>query len=73
MPRVIAGTSAGGLIAALMCTRSDEELRLLLNAKLADNMYVSCPAHGSRIRFIIGLVRHAKILLAFGKNLFTST
>jgi predicted acylesterase/phospholipase RssA len=40
LPRVIAGTSAGGLIAALTCTRSDEELKLLLSPKLADNMYV---------------------------------
>ncbi|KAF8592347.1 patatin-domain-containing protein [Ramaria rubella] len=38
MPRVIAGTSAGGLIAALICTRSDEELKLLLSPKLADNI-----------------------------------
>ncbi|KAI6119316.1 acyl transferase/acyl hydrolase/lysophospholipase [Pisolithus croceorrhizus] len=30
LPRVITGTSAGGLIAALVCTRTDAELRTLL-------------------------------------------
>ena len=35
LPRVIAGTSAGGLIAALVCTRTDEELKLLLVPDLA--------------------------------------
>ncbi|KAJ7771403.1 patatin-domain-containing protein [Mycena maculata] len=35
LPRVITGTSAGGLIAALCCTRTDAELRLLLVPQLA--------------------------------------
>ncbi|KAJ7507844.1 patatin-domain-containing protein [Mycena galericulata] len=35
MPRVLSGTSAGGLIAALCCTRTDAELRLLLVPELA--------------------------------------
>ena len=35
LPRVIAGTSAGGLIAALVCTRTDEELKILLVPDLA--------------------------------------
>ncbi|RDB22700.1 hypothetical protein Hypma_010146 [Hypsizygus marmoreus] len=35
LPRVVAGTSAGGLIAALVCTRTDEELKLLLVPQLA--------------------------------------
>ena len=35
LPRVIAGTSAGGLIAALVCTRTDEELKRLLVPQLA--------------------------------------
>ncbi|KIJ20048.1 hypothetical protein PAXINDRAFT_174571 [Paxillus involutus ATCC 200175] len=35
LPRVIAGTSAGGLIAALVCTRTDEELKVLLVPELA--------------------------------------
>jgi predicted acylesterase/phospholipase RssA len=64
VPRVIAGTSAGGLIAALMCTRSDEELRLLLDPRLADNMYVSSFNSGGRL--IIASVRHARSPLASG-------
>lgn len=39
LPRVVAGTSAGGLIAALVCTRADEELKQLLVPELADVMY----------------------------------
>lgn len=35
LPRVITGTSAGGLIAALVCTRTDAELRTLLTPELA--------------------------------------
>lgn len=35
LPRVITGTSAGGLIAALVCTRTDAELRTLLVPELA--------------------------------------
>lgn len=35
IPRVIAGTSAGGLVAALVCTRTDDELRELLVPELA--------------------------------------
>ncbi|KAF9485321.1 patatin-domain-containing protein [Pholiota conissans] len=35
LPRVITGTSAGGLIAALVCTRTDEELKILLVPGLA--------------------------------------
>ena len=35
LPRVITGTSAGGLIAALVCTRTDEELKILLVPELA--------------------------------------
>lgn len=35
LPRVIAGTSAGGLVAALVCTRTDEELKPLLVPELA--------------------------------------
>ncbi|KAF9247074.1 patatin-domain-containing protein [Melanogaster broomeanus] len=38
LPRVIAGTSAGGLIAALVCTRTDEELKDLLVPELADKI-----------------------------------
>ncbi|KIM67964.1 hypothetical protein SCLCIDRAFT_107258 [Scleroderma citrinum Foug A] len=35
LPRVIAGTSAGGLVAALVCTRTDAELKALLVPELA--------------------------------------
>ena len=35
LPRVITGTSAGGLVAALVGTRTDEELRTLLVPELA--------------------------------------
>lgn len=38
LPRVIAGTSAGGLVAALVCTHTDEELETLLVPKLADHI-----------------------------------
>ena len=38
LPRVIAGTSAGGLIAALICTHTDEELKALLVPRLADKI-----------------------------------
>ncbi|KAG8747549.1 hypothetical protein FRC10_000685 [Ceratobasidium sp. 414] len=38
LPRVVAGTSAGGLVAALVCTRTDEELKRLLVPKLAERI-----------------------------------
>lgn len=38
LPRVITGTSAGGLIAALVCTRTDAELRTLLVPELAHKL-----------------------------------
>ncbi|KAF7332233.1 Patatin-like phospholipase domain-containing protein [Mycena kentingensis (nom. inval.)] len=38
LPRVIAGTSAGGLIAALCCTRTDAELKELLVPELANRI-----------------------------------
>ncbi|KAF8897563.1 acyl transferase/acyl hydrolase/lysophospholipase [Infundibulicybe gibba] len=38
LPRVITGTSAGGLIAALVCTRTDDELRELLVPDLANRI-----------------------------------
>ena len=38
MPRVITGTSAGGLVAALVCTRTDPELRRLLVPELANRI-----------------------------------
>lgn len=38
LPRVITGTSAGGLVAAFACTRTDAELKRLLVPELADNI-----------------------------------
>lgn len=38
LPRVISGTSAGGLVAALVCTRTDAELRQLLVPELANRI-----------------------------------
>ncbi|EMD40725.1 hypothetical protein CERSUDRAFT_111304 [Gelatoporia subvermispora B] len=38
LPRVISGTSAGGLIAALTCTRTDAELKELLVPELANRI-----------------------------------
>lgn len=35
LPRVVTGTSAGGLVAALLCTRTDAELKELLVPELA--------------------------------------
>ncbi|KAJ3778854.1 patatin-domain-containing protein [Lentinula raphanica] len=38
LPRVITGTSAGGLVAALTCTRTDEELKTLLVPELSKKL-----------------------------------
>lgn len=38
LPRVISGTSAGGLVAALICTYTDEELKELLVPELANRI-----------------------------------
>lgn len=38
MPRVITGTSAGGLVAALVCTRTDSELKQLVKPELANKI-----------------------------------
>ena len=38
LPRVITGTSAGGLVAALLCTRTNDELKELLVPELADKI-----------------------------------
>ncbi|KAJ7180137.1 patatin-domain-containing protein [Mycena crocata] len=38
LPRVVTGTSAGGLIAALCCTRTDAELKVLLVPELANRI-----------------------------------
>lgn len=38
LPRVVTGTSAGGLVAAFACTRTDSELKRLLVPELADKI-----------------------------------
>ncbi|KAH6914879.1 patatin-like phospholipase domain-containing protein [Coprinopsis sp. MPI-PUGE-AT-0042] len=38
LPRVISGTSAGGLIAAFACCYTDEELRIMLVPEIADRI-----------------------------------
>lgn len=38
LPKIVSGTSAGGLIAALTCTRTDQELSRLLVPELADRI-----------------------------------
>jgi predicted acylesterase/phospholipase RssA len=38
LPKVVTGTSTGGLVAALTCTRTDEELKEMLVPELADNI-----------------------------------
>ncbi|KAI0265196.1 acyl transferase/acyl hydrolase/lysophospholipase [Gloeopeniophorella convolvens] len=38
LPRIITGTSAGGLIAAMTCTHTDEELKEMLVPELADKI-----------------------------------
>ncbi|SNX82398.1 related to TGL5 - triacylglycerol lipase [Melanopsichium pennsylvanicum] len=38
LPKVVTGTSAGGLIAALTCTRTDAELRTMLIPAMADRI-----------------------------------
>ena len=35
MPRVISGTSAGGVVAAMVCTRTEAELKRMLTPELA--------------------------------------
>ena len=38
LPRVVSGTSAGGLVAAFVCCYTEDELRTLLVPKLADRI-----------------------------------
>lgn len=38
LPRVITGTSAGGLVAALVCCHTDEELKVMLVPELASRI-----------------------------------
>lgn len=41
LPRVISGTSAGGLVAALVCCYTDAELRRILVPELANRLTAS--------------------------------
>lgn len=50
LPRVVTGTSAGGLVAALLCTRTDAELKHLLVPRLADRITACEDAFGVWIR-----------------------
>jgi len=50
LPRVITGTSAGGIIAALCCTRTDEELKHLLVPELANKITACEDAFGVWIK-----------------------
>lgn len=38
LPRIVTGTSAGGLVATLLCTRTNDELKQLLVPELADKI-----------------------------------
>lgn len=60
LPRVVTGTSAGGLVAALTCTRTDDELRELLVPELA-NRITACE---DGMRWVIrGIyMRHAEVV-----------
>lgn len=50
LPRVVTGTSAGGLVAALLCTRTDAELKHLLVPRLAERITACEDAFGVWIR-----------------------
>jgi len=50
LPRVIAGTSCGSLIAALVGTRTDSELRKLLVPELAHRIKGGCVSIHGRVR-----------------------
>jgi hypothetical protein len=50
LPRVVTGTSAGGLVAALLCTRTDAELKHLLVPELANRITACEDAFGVWIK-----------------------
>ena len=50
LPRVVTGTSAGGIVAALLCTRTDDELRHLLVPELANKITACEDAFGVWIK-----------------------
>ncbi|TGZ79935.1 FabD/lysophospholipase-like protein [Ascodesmis nigricans] len=50
LPKIITGTSGGALIASLVCTRSDSELRQLLVPELADKL-TAC--HDSTLTWLL--------------------
>ncbi|KAL6452589.1 hypothetical protein SBY92_001850 [Candida maltosa Xu316] len=72
LPNIISGTSGGGLIAALLCTRTNEELKKLLVPQLArkitaceDPWYVWIP------RFLTTGARFDSVSWARKSNFFT--
>jgi predicted acylesterase/phospholipase RssA len=50
LPRVVTGTSAGGIVAALLCTRTDAELKQLLVPELANKITACEDAFGVWIK-----------------------
>ena len=50
LPRVVTGTSAGGIVAALLCTRTDDELKHLLVPELANKITACEDAFGVWIK-----------------------
>ena len=50
IPMVITGTSGGGLIAALVCTRTNDELRELLVPRLAEKLTACHDSSGTWLR-----------------------
>lgn len=50
LPRVVTGTSAGGIVAALLCTRTDAELKHLLVPELANKITACEDAFGVWIK-----------------------
>lgn len=60
LPRIIAGTSAGAIVAAFACTRTDEELKEMLKGELAERINVC------RDPFMVGF--DLSLLLGGGKD-----
>jgi predicted acylesterase/phospholipase RssA len=50
LPRVVTSTSAGGIVAALLCTRTDAELKHLLVPELANKITACEDAFGVWIK-----------------------
>jgi len=63
LPRVVHGTSAGAVVAALLCTRTEAELVPLLTneAELWREMGADGPFHGSLLWKLTQLLRHGRV------------